>query len=127
MSKQIGRPRDVAKQRFWREMIRRQQQGRHSIRGFCDEHALDERAFFAWRRKLAALDASGSLPAVRSATPTKASAPPTFAQITVGGAVPAGDGSVEIVLGGQRRVRVPSGFDQATLAAVLDVLEDRPC
>jgi hypothetical protein len=127
MSKQIGRPRDVAKEQFWREMIRRQKQGRLSVRAFCDEHALDEGAFFAWRRKLAALDSPGNRLAVRSTTLTKASTPPTFAQITVGGAVPADNGSVEIVLAGRRRVRVPPGFDQATLAAVLDVLEDRPC
>ena len=127
MSNRIGRPRDVAKQQFWREMIRRQQQGRLSVRAFCDDHALDEGAFFAWRRKLAALDTPGSRPAVRSATPTKASTPPTFAQVTLGVAVPAADGSVEIVLADRRRVRVPPGFDQATLAAVLDILEDRPC
>jgi hypothetical protein len=127
MSKQKGRPRDVAKEQFWREMIQRQQQGRHSVRGFCDEHALDEGAFFAWRRKLVAMDVPVDRPAVRSAAPAKASTAPTFAQITLGGAVPADDGSVDIVLAGRRRVRVPPGFDQATLAAVLDVLEDRPC
>lgn len=126
MSKQRGRPRDVAKEQFWREMIGRHQQGRLSVRGFCDEHALDERAFFTWRRKLAAMDALGSRPVVRSATLTKASTP-TFAQVSLGGAVLVNDGAVEIVLVNRRRVRVPPGFDHATLAAVLDVLEDRPC
>ena len=127
MSKQRGRPRDVAKEQFWREMIRRHQRGRLSVRGFCNEHALDEGAFFTWRRKLAAMDAPGSRPVVRSATLTKASTPPTFAQVSLGGAVSVDDGAVEIVLADQRRVRVPPGFDHATLAAVLDVLEDRPC
>jgi len=127
MSKQIGRPRDVAKEQFWREMIGRHQKGQLSVRGFCEEHALDEGAFFAWRRKLAALDAPGGRRMVRSAAPPKASTAPTFAQVTLGGAVPADDGSIEIVLAGRRRVRVPPGFDQTTLAAVLDVLEDRPC
>jgi len=46
MSKQRGRPRDVAKEQFWREMIGRHQQGRLSVREFCDEHSLDEGAFF---------------------------------------------------------------------------------
>jgi antitoxin component of MazEF toxin-antitoxin module len=34
---------------------------------------------------------------------------------------------IEIVLGGQRVLRIPPGFDRQTLADVLAVLEARPC
>jgi len=37
------------------------------------------------------------------------------------------DGGVEIILGQGRTVRVQAGFDRQTLAAVLAVLEVRPC
>jgi hypothetical protein len=39
---------------------------------------------------------------------------------------PAVDGTLEVVLASGRRLRVPSGFDAATLRQVLTVLEEEP-
>ena len=35
--------------------------------------------------------------------------------------------AIEVVLGGQRVLRIPPGFDRQTLGEVLAVLEARPC
>ena len=48
-----GPRRDGEKERFWREVIRRQRHGGLSVRGFCREEGLSEPSFHAWRRELA--------------------------------------------------------------------------
>lgn len=47
-----GPQRDAEKERFWREIIRRQLRSGQSIRGFCRDEALSEPSFYAWRREL---------------------------------------------------------------------------
>jgi hypothetical protein len=52
----MAQERDVARERFWRRAIRRQQRGRESIRAFCQREGLAETAFHFWRRELARRD-----------------------------------------------------------------------
>jgi hypothetical protein len=128
MTKQPGRPRDAAKELMWREMVRRQAQSGLTVRAFCDEHMLDEGAFFTWRRRLATLDAAQGRRTVRApAVKNGATRPSAFTQVRLEAALGADDVAVEIVVEGRERVRVKPGFDRATLAAVLDVLENRSC
>jgi len=112
---------------MWREMVRRQAQSSLTVRAFCEKHMLDEGAFFAWRRRLGALDDKHPH-GLGSVVPVKTAArAPAFAEVKLEEALAVGDAAVEIVVTGGERVRVKPGFDRATLAAVLDVLEGRPC
>jgi len=47
-----GPQRDAEKERFWREVIRRQRRSGQSVRGFCRDEALSEPSFYTWRREL---------------------------------------------------------------------------
>jgi transposase-like protein len=115
---QQGRERDVNKERFWRNAIRRWGRSGQTIRGFCREHGLSEAAFHSWRRTIARRD--GQVP---SATPVEPE--PIFVPIRV---TPAATAPLELVIGSGRIVRVSPGFDAATLRTLLAVLEgDSPC
>jgi hypothetical protein len=60
--------RDVAKERHWREVLKRQQSSGLSARAFCKQEAVAETAFHFWRRTIRERD--GDL--------KPASAAPTF-------------------------------------------------
>ena len=57
------RGRDVAKERLWRDAVRRQRRSGLSVREFCSGEGLSERGFHWWRRELARRSAT---PLVRS-------------------------------------------------------------
>jgi hypothetical protein len=113
--------RDLAKERFWRRMMRlwRRRGPSASVRDFCGEHGLSEASFYAWRRILAERDrrTSGSAPPER----------PLFVPLTVLPSAPvAVTPALELVLGSGRVVRVPPGFDAAALRQLLAVLGETP-
>jgi transposase-like protein len=143
---------DPQRRSYWEEVVRRWREGGQSVRAFCRAEKLRESAFYFWRRKLTrggrrsgkrvpdAVD--GSHFQSRLATPTSRSsqrvsprhgATPSFLPLHVvglAGSCPGAaeaDRGVEIILGQCRTVRVQAGFDRQTLAAVLAVLEVRPC
>ena len=45
--------RDAGKERFWRDVLKRQAASGLSVRAFCEREKLTESAFYAWRRTLA--------------------------------------------------------------------------
>jgi hypothetical protein len=116
------RERDPRKERFWRDMIRRWRRSGWTIRAFCAEHRLSEPSFYAWRRILAQRDQQATsaaawtdgryddLPAFVPLGVTPDSTPPVL----------------EIIVDSGRVVRVPPGFDVATLRNLLAVLEETP-
>jgi hypothetical protein len=143
---------DPQRRSYWEEVVRRWREGGQSVRAFCRAEELRESAFYSWRRKVArggcrtgkripdAVD--GSQFQSRPATPTSRSstgvsprhgATPSFLPVHVVGpasrcpGAAEADCSVEIILGQGCTVRVQAGFDRQTLAAVLAVLEVRPC
>jgi transposase-like protein len=108
--------RDLKKERFWRQMVRQWRRSGLTIRAFCQEHGLSEASFYAWRQTLAEREQQrhGS-----------ADQPPAFVPVQV---VPApAAASLEVVLGAGRVVRVPPGFDAATLRQLLAALEEQAC
>jgi transposase len=125
-----GPMRDRAKEREWRERMRRWQRSGESVRAFCRREELRESAFYAWRRELArrreerqALQANGkeagALPPAEAVR---------FLPVQVAEARHRDDpGGVEILLGVGRRIRVRPGFDRQTLLDVLALLEASPC
>ena len=141
--------RDLAKERFWRRMVRRWQGSGLTVRVFCNRFALSEPSFYAWRRILtqrdreagasshsgrpgACQDGSDQLGANRRAktAPDTPSEMPRFVPVHVivddaAGSPPAP--SIEVVLASGTLIRVPRGVDRQTLADVIAALEQRPC
>lgn len=115
----MPRPRDLKLERTWRQHFERQRTSGLSIRDYCFEHGLVESGFHAWRRIVAARDLEADVGKIST---------PAFLPITVVDApTSSGDSPIDIRLANGRRVRVRSGCDRDLLAAVLALLEGRPC
>jgi hypothetical protein len=106
-----GKPRDARKEQQWRGWIERWRGSGLSVRAFCARHGLSQPSFYAWRRELQ-----------RRPTPVAAFVPVRV----VGEGLPPGAGSLDVLLAGGRTVRVPPGFDAATLRRLIAVLEEGP-
>lgn len=104
-----GKPRDWHKEQQWRQWLCRWQASGLSVAAFCRRHGVAEARFYAWRRTLARRDA-----AALAFVPVQVVAEP--------GSEP--DGTLEVVLANGRRLRVPRGFDAATLRQLVAVLEE---
>lgn len=128
--------RDLKKEKFWRRMIGSQARSGVSISAWCRRQALREPSFYWWRRRLARTARKGM---ARSRKPTPFAARPT-ALGSMGEQGPAlvpvrvlaseggsAEGLIEIVLSGDRRIRVGGPVDRRLLADVLAVLEAAPC
>ena len=140
-----GAPRNGAKERSWRRLIQRWRRSGMTIRDFCVEHEVSEPSFFAWRRTIAERDRQHGRPSAGASDSAdsavgggsgggdeKTQDSPAFVPLRVVSTVstPAGN-ALEVVLCDGRTVRVPAGFDPATLRQLLAILEgergDRPC
>ena len=102
-----GKPRDSWKEREWRGWLERWQRSGLSVAGFCRRRGLDARRFYAWRRILAQRDGEQT-----AFVPVQVLTNPESVSV------------LELVLAGDRRLRVPRGFDVTTLRQVLRVLEE---
>ncbi len=108
----MGRPRDPRKEQQWRERFERWRQSQLSVAAFCRREGIDPRRLYRWRSRLAARDAKQA----------------AWVPVHVLTEVTPSDNTLEILLVGGPRVRVPRGFDATTLRQVLAVLaEDSPC
>jgi transposase-like protein len=125
---QRGKPCDRAKERFWRRMLCQWRRSGQSVRAFCAQHGLAEPSFYTWRRTLTQRDqvrrqARGpgrqALPAQQA---DSASDQPVFVPVRL--LAPAA--ALEVLLSSGRLLRVPTGFDAATLRQLLAVLEEAP-
>lgn len=118
MAKGKGPRRDLDKERFWREMIAGQAASGLSVRAWCLRHEVSEASFYAWRRELARRDAATDVV-------------PRFAEVVVRdqreeAASEANERPLQIYLD-DVRIEVPTGFDPATLHAVLQLLRGASC
>ena len=103
---------------LWRVLLARQRRSGLSIRRFCRDESISEPSFYWWRRELAhgrrtRLDVSR----------TKRAASARFVNVSL----LAGAAMIELELAGGRRLRIPPGCDESTLATVLRVLESPSC
>ncbi len=137
MAKARQGKRDPAKESKWLERIRRWEASGLGQREFCKKHGYREVRFHWWKRVLQERGRwkPGSLAGSGKKDLKAASLP--FAQIQVGQPLrtsvndghdlfPAG-GLIQIDIGEQYRIGVPSGFDPSTLDRILAVLEARVC
>lgn len=126
-----GARRDRSKELFWRRLLRLWRRSGRTVRDFCAEHELSEPSFFAWRRMIAErdqqrrrrsrlnADGDGDL---RPSSDSHAGFVPVRVVPT------AASMAFEVVLNGGRVVRVPAGFEAASLRQLLVVLEEeRSC
>ncbi len=107
-----GARRDLSKESFWRRLVGRQATSGLSVRVWCRRHGQRESAFYWWRTELTRRDAEQT----------------TFVPVHVAGdEATGGDGWIEIVLAGQRRIRLSGRVDRQALTDVLAVMEERAC
>jgi len=121
---------NTPKELCWLERIRRWQKSQLSVRVYCRRQQLSEPSFYAWRRTLAERGLLAEpAAAARVDRGTAAPAPPAFVplQLQSNGASTSTAALLEVVLADGRVLRVPSGFDAATLRQLLAVLEGQPC
>ena len=104
--------RDRKKEATWRRHVMAQAGSGLSVGEYCRRHGLPAHGFYWWRRELAWRDAQK---------------PAAFVPVTVTAEQPVvlPGGRIEIVLPGQRQVRVVGSVDRQMLADVLSVLEGR--
>jgi hypothetical protein len=108
MSKSKGR--NLALERKWRRILRRQRASELSIRAFCREQSLSEAGFHFWKRQLRERD--GQRPQSPAFVELQAMAEPS---------------PIELVLGGDRRLLLRGGCDLQLLCRVIGALEAQPC
>lgn len=100
----------------WQQIIERQQASGLSIHRFCQQESLATATFFEWKRKFRQASPAPEAPAAAAVN---------FATVRVvpeaSAAMPVG--TIEIVLGRDRRICLAGPVDRTTLADVLAVLE----
>jgi transposase-like protein len=114
-----GKPRDSGKEQHWRRVLDDWQRSGLSVRAFCRRHRLAEPTFYAWRRTLQQGDGLGHA--------SQAPDPVTFLPVHIEHDAIDPRPPVELVVAGGRCLRIPPGFDPATLRALLAVLEGPSC
>lgn len=111
----------------WREHVVAQEGSALSAAAYCREHGLRRRTFYRWRgvfrAEETAGEASGSGDGLAGAW-----APAAFAELRLSrGATQTEAWGVEVVLPGERRLRLGPGFDEETLRRAVSVLESLSC
>lgn len=115
------------KERYWRDVVQLWQRSGQSVRVFCAEHHLSEPSFYAWRRVITSRDRP--TPDDNRDNPDHAPRP-SFVPVRVTPeasrttATLLTTGSLELVIGAGRVLRVPPGFDANTLRQLLAILEE---
>ena len=127
---QRGARRDPSKERLWRRLLRLFRRSGRTVRDFCAEHEVSQPSFFAWRRMIAERDQQRR----RHCQRDDCDADPQLQSDGQASFVPVRILSTtasmpfEVVLNGGRVVRVPAGFEAASLRQLLAILEEeRPC
>ena len=110
-----NRERDVAKERRWRELLKRQVASGLSVREFCRRESLTESAFYAWRRTVAERDGE---------SPRPRKSPPAFVPAVMT-SEPRRETAITIELAGGRVLRLPETITADWLAELATALEAR--
>jgi hypothetical protein len=128
---------DLTKEQFWRRMVGlwRRSTPAVTVRDFCAEHGLSEPSFYSWRRTLAQRDGKiqatprqlGKGPKQTQTLDRPQDEQPAFVPLTVLPSSPSPPAApLELVLPSGHILRLPPGFDAATLRRLLAVLQEKP-
>ena len=99
--------------------------GATSVSAVARKHNIAASLLFRWRRELGSEATASSKPTEPSFARVALSAPPANHGAVSVAAAGAGDGTIEIVLDGNRRVIVGKKVDVVALKQVIEVLEGR--
>ena len=122
----MGRPRDAAKERYWRNVIRRHAASGLGARRFCVREGVAESRFHCWRRMLrerdeqqaqAVQDSQAAGPSLDHAA-WGISSPFLPVQLPLSVAVP-----IEVVHPRGHVIRIPAVFDAGVLGRILATLD----
>lgn len=105
----LGRTRDEDKEQHWRRWITLWQTSGLSVAAFCARHRLAPASFYAWRKTLQRR-AAETVPFVPVQLVADVTTPPPL----------------EVVLPDGSVVRVPPGFEAASLRHLLALLREKP-
>ena len=116
----MGRRADTDRAAFWGDLVERRRHTGLSVARFCGEVGVSSASFYQWQRKLRAdaAAASNTQPDPRAASRL---VPVHIVPDALGGHDGAA-GTLEVELPGEIRLRIPSGYDVATLQVVLSLL-----
>jgi hypothetical protein len=107
----MAKARSADRQRYWREVIERQQASGQSIVGFCSKEGLAPASFHAWKRRLRRPQrATGRRPAKQALVPVQIVSDPA-----------GGVGTLEVRWPGGIVLRV-QGFEAQTIGTVVAAL-----
>jgi len=106
-----------SRESFWRGQISLCESSGKSIVQYCRDAGLSASSYHRWKRELNR----------RGMARVQPPPPPPFAEIRLAPQNHCAAPSIEIALGGERRIRVEPGFDAQTLAEVVRVLESVAC
>ena len=128
--------RDRAKERRWREVLRRQAASGLSVRAFCRNERVSEAGFYAWRRVIGERDAeAGRAKPKTNRKPAKSTGQvPAFVPVVVRdvepaelqAAAPTANASIVIELRHGRLLRLPGSITAKRLAELVQALEAEP-
>ena len=100
----------ISRAEFWGKHIAAREGSGVTIAQYCRDHGISCASFQWWKSEL-----------------KRRKIPVVFAEVRMPLATNVVEGAIEVVVGGNRVVRVHSGFDEATLARVLAVVERCGC
>lgn len=109
--------RDGKKESKWRQQVAGQAASGLSVQAYCRARGLSENSFYWWRRELQRREHEQPTAAAPAFVPVRVTADATEMPVA------ASAGVVDIMLPGERRLRVTGKVDRQQLADVLDVLE----
>ena len=117
-----NRLRDVGKEAFWRDVLRRYERSGESVRAFCRQEGLAEPNFYAWRRTIAQRGARKPAAKVKRKKAVASEAVPAFVPIVPSGAF-SDRADIVLELGGGRQLRFDGETSPERLASIVRALE----
>lgn len=128
-----NRRRDLAKERWWREVLARRAASGLSVREFCRRERLGEASFYAWRRTLIQRDrapkGAAFVPVVVQVQEPVSTRVGRFSSsaasqaATLPALLPPERALLAIELRGGRTLRLPAAISPARLARIVQALE----
>ena len=98
---------------FWAHHVEQYRHGEVTLREYCEHHGLKLSTFGRWRRRVCRNDAGA----------TTRHAPVNIVRVDLATALGANPGTLEVVLGNGRCIRVAGEFDGPTLARLITAVE----
>jgi hypothetical protein len=122
----MAKPRDAAKERYWREMIRRLEASGVGPRRFCEQERLSEHRLHWWRRRLRG-NQGRRPPGTRSRRRVRHRGDRQDGSPFLPVGIPVSIGApIEVVHPRGHIIRVPAIFDTVALGQILAAIDAPP-